>query len=244
MKRKGNIYIGTSGWSYKHWKGTFYPEGTKAKEEFHYYQDNFDTVEINNSFYRLPSAETIKNWERSVSKDFLFSVKASRYITHLKKLHDAGDALNEFLNRISALETKLGPLLFQLPPNMKYNAERLQAFLQELPEDHRYVFEFRNKEWYCEEAYDLLRSYNCSFCIFELAGVFTPEMVTADFVYVRLHGPGKNKYQGSYTDEQLEEWADKCKAWQRKSLDVFIYFDNDEKGYAAFNAKTLKDLLE
>jgi uncharacterized protein YecE (DUF72 family) len=244
MKRKGNIYIGTSGWSYKHWKGTFYPEKTKATDQLNYYQQLFDTVEINNSFYRLPSAETIEHWIESVSKDFLFSVKASRYITHLKKLHDAGPAFDEFLARISKFKAKLGPILFQLPPNLKYNRERLQKFLEYLPKAQQYVFEFRNKDWYCEEVYDLLTRHNCAFCIFELAGDYTPEIVTADFVYVRLHGPGENKYQGSYTDNQLNDWAKKCKKWQRKSLDVFIYFDNDEKGYAGFNVKTLKEILK
>lgn len=244
MKRKADIYIGTSGWSYKHWKGTFYPEKTKAAEQLDYYQQLFDTVEINNSFYRLPSVETIEHWVESVSKDFLFSVKASRYITHLKRLHDAGPAFDEFLARILKFKTKLGPILFQLPPNLKYNRERLQTFLEHLPKTYRYVFEFRNEEWYNEEVYDLLTKHNCAFCIFEFAGDFTPETITADFVYVRLHGPGKNKYQGSYTDDQLNDWAKKCKKWQRKHLDVFIYFDNDEKGYAGFNAKTLKEIIK
>lgn len=243
MKKKGKIYIGTSGWSYKHWNDTFYPETVKVKDQFHYYQSLFNTVEINSSFYRLPSAKTVKHWADSVSKGFLFSVKASRYITHLKKLHDTDASVDEFLQRLASFKATLGPVLFQLPPNMKYNEERLRTFISALPEGYKYVFEFRNKEWYRQEVYDVLSEYNCAFCIFELAGQFTPELVTTNFVYIRLHGPGQNKYQGSYTDIQLKKWADKCRAWQKQSLDVFLYFDNDEKGYAAFNAESLKEML-
>jgi len=243
MKKKGKIHIGTSGWSYKHWAGTFYHEKIKSSEQLDQYQASFDTVEINSSFYGLPAAATIEKWEGSVRHGFIFSVKANRYITHLKKLHDAGQALNTFLDRITLFGKTLGPILFQLPPNLKYDPERLKTFTGLLPAHYRYVFEFRNETWYTDEVYQILSQHNCSFCIFELAGKSTPEPVTADFVYVRLHGPGKNKYQGSYSKAQLNKWADKCKAWQKQSLDVYLYFDNDEKGYAGFNAASLIDML-
>ena len=239
--KAGTIYIGTSGWSYKHWKGTFYPDSLKANKQFEYYMQYFDTVEINNSFYRLPSKEIFTNWRKAVPKDFIYVVKASRFITHMKKLKDPTESLSEFLENVSALKDTLGPILFQLPPGWQIDAERLYNFLKALPTHFRYVFEFRNQTWYTEEVYNLLREFNCAFCIYELDRHLTPFVITADLVYIRLHGPG-NKYQGSYDDQALLEWANKIKSWS-VDKDVFVYFDNDEKGYAAFNAIRLKELI-
>jgi uncharacterized protein YecE (DUF72 family) len=238
---KHKIYIGTSGWSYKHWRGTFYPEEIKVKDHFSYYIQHFNTVEINNTFYGIPAEETFINWEEKVPDDFLYIIKANRAITHLKKLHDPSQTVLPFLDRIKLLGKKLGPILFQLPPFMKANAPLLEAFLQALPKKYRYVFEFRNPDWYQEEIFSLLKKYNCAFCIYELAGHLSPLEITADFVYLRLHGPG-NKYQGSYSDETLEKWAKQCREWSN-TKDVFVYFDNDEKGYAAFNALKLQEFL-
>jgi uncharacterized protein YecE (DUF72 family) len=240
MMRKHAIYIGTSGWSYKHWLGTFYPEGTKAADQFPYYRKYFNTVEINNSFYRLPKKETFVGWKKQVPDDFVYVVKASRYITHMKKLLDPKESTDLFLEHATLLGEKLGAILFQLPPGMKANFERLENFLKYLPKATRYVFEFRNADWYQPETYRLLEKYNCAFCIYELAGHLSPMALTADFVYLRLHGPG-DKYQGSYSDESLTKWAQVCKNWL-KTKDVFVYFDNDEKGYAAFNAIRLAEL--
>jgi uncharacterized protein YecE (DUF72 family) len=237
------IHIGTSGWHYKHWLGTFYPEGTKQSEQFAYYLQHFDTVEINNSFYKLPTRETFSKWKASVPDNFIFVVKANRFITHMKKLSDPAESLTRFMANVSALGARLGPILFQLPPGWKLNLERFDEFLQALPPRHRYVFEFRNASWYTDEIYALLRQHNCAFCIYELAGHTTPLAVTADFVYVRLHGPGTDKYQGSYTEAALKEWARRCKAWAKKRKEVFVYFDNDQAGYAAFNAKRLRELV-
>jgi uncharacterized protein YecE (DUF72 family) len=239
---KGRIYIGTSGWQYKHWKGTFYPEHLKSKEHFKYYQAFFDTVEINNSFYRLPQIETFEKWYQDVPENFIYVIKANRFITHMKKLKDPVESLSQFLTNVAALKEKLGPILFQLPPGWEINTDRFENFLKHLPKDLRCVFEFRNATWYNERIYDLLRKYNCAFCIYELAGHLSPLAVTADFVYLRLHGPGE-KYQGSYSENILQEWALQCKEWREKGLDVFVYFDNDEKGYAAFNAIRLKEIL-
>jgi uncharacterized protein YecE (DUF72 family) len=235
------IYIGTSGWSYKHWMGTFYPAGTKIKDRFLYYLNKFDTVEINNTFYGMPSDETFLNWKNTANDDFVYVIKANKYITHNKKLHDPDITLPPFIDRVKILGKKLGPILFQLPPFMKANAELLKTFLEALPKKNRFVFEFRNAEWYKEEVYALLEKHNCAFCIYELAGHISPIKITADFVYLRLHGPG-NKYQGSYSDETLQEWANECLIWS-KTKDVFVYFDNDEKGYAAFNALKLQELV-
>ena len=236
-----SIYIGTSGWHYKHWIGTFYPEGTKDAEQFSYYLKFFRTVELNNSFYRLPSKETFAGWRKAVPPGFIFAVKVSRYITHMKKLKDPKDSIRELFANALALKEKLGPVLFQLPPGWKINAERLEEFLKALPKGHRYVFEFRNESWYEKEIFDLLRKYNCAFCIYELNGHITPMEVTADFVYVRLHGPGA-KYQGSYSDKVLQQWNRRFHAWMKEKKDVYVYFDNDQLGYAAFNAQYLSEL--
>jgi len=240
---KNKIYIGTSGWHYKHWIGTFYPEGTKDAEQFGYYLQHFDTVELNNSFYRLPAKETFANWRRSVPKDFIFAVKASRFITHMKKLKDPVESIEQFFDHVNALKEKLGPILFQLPPGWKLNLERLETFLSYLPKQYRYTFEFRNATWYTEEVYGLLRKHNCAFCIYELEHHLSPEIVTADFVYIRLHGPG-NKYQGSYSTATLQKWMRKCKAWLKEKKDVYVYFDNDQVGYAAFNAVKMRELAD
>jgi uncharacterized protein YecE (DUF72 family) len=239
--RKHTFHVGTSGWSYKHWRGTFYPENLKIKDQFGYYLRHFNTVEINNSFYHLPKKETFIDWKNKVPEDFVYVVKASRYITHMKKLHDPVQSTSLFLENISLLAEKLGAILFQLPPSLKADTELLNNFLDVLPETYRYVFEFRNPDWYQKEVYRLLKKYNSAFCIYELDGHIAPLEITTDFVYLRLHGPGK-KYQGSYSDKTLKEWADNCKKWL-KTKDVFVYFDNDEKGYAAFNAMRLNELV-
>jgi uncharacterized protein YecE (DUF72 family) len=239
MKHK--IYVGTSGWSYQHWRGTFYPEGTKVKDHFQYYLSHFKTVEINNTFYSLPKKETFIKWKEQVPADFIYVIKASRFITHMKKLHDPEESIALFFEHASLLKEKIGAILFQLPPGMKSDIELLHNFLKTLPKGYRYVFEFRNVDWYRDEIYKLLQKYNCAFCIYELEGHQSPVKVTADFVYLRLHGPGR-KYQGSYSDEVLSQWAEQCREWS-KTKDVFVYFDNDENGYAAFNAITLKRMV-
>jgi len=241
--KQGKLHIGTSGWHYKHWIGTFYPDGTREADQLSLYLQSFNTVELNNSFYHLPDAKTFKNWAAVTPDDFIFSVKGSRFITHMKKLNVLKADINRFLNRVNKLGDKVGPILFQLPPRWKLNIERLEAFLSRLDDQYRYVFEFRNNTWYDEQVYDLLRQYNCAFCIYELAGHHSPEEVTADFVYIRLHGPGA-KYQGSYSTAILKKWATKCKAWQKAGKDVYIYFDNDQAGYAAFNALKLQELTK
>ncbi|WP_394773065.1 DUF72 domain-containing protein [Flavobacterium sp.] len=239
---QNQIYIGTSGWSYKHWRGTFYPQEVKVKDQFNYYLENFNTVEINNTFYNLPAQETFLNWKKNTPDDFTYVIKASRYITHMKKLHDPAASIVQFMDRIILLEEKLGAVLFQLPPFMKPDLVLLENFLIALPKKFRYVFEFRNIAWYTPELYLVLKKYNCAFCIYELAGHISPLEITADFVYLRLHGPG-DKYQGSYSDEALKNWAKQCKNWL-KTKDVFVYFDNDQNGYAPFNALKLKEFLD
>lgn len=237
------LHIGTSGWHYKHWSGSFYPPTMHPKDFLHHYQQLFHTVEINNSFYKLPSAEVFRNWRLSVPDDFVFAVKASRYITHMKKLLDPQTTFSNFIGNVEALKEKLGPILFQLPPGWNFNEERFEAFLRALPKHLRYTFEFRNATWYNPIVYDLLRKYNAAFCIYELEWHKSPMEVTADFVYVRLHGP-EGKYAGSYSEDTLVWWADMCRIWQGSGKKVYIYFDNDQNGFAAFNAKQLAQLVK
>lgn len=216
----------------------------KPADQFKYYSQFFKTVELNNPFYRLPAKETFENWRKGSPKDFIFVVKANRYITHMKKLKDFKEPLQLFLDHAGGLKEKLGPILFQLPPGWKLNLERFTAFIQGLPKGYRFVFEFRNATWYNDKVYDLLKKYNCAFCIYQLAGHQSPPIVTADFVYLRLHGPTANKYQGSYDDETLKSWAKQCKQWVKEKKDVYVYFDNDQAGYAAFNAKSLIEFVK
>ncbi|HZR33100.1 MAG TPA: DUF72 domain-containing protein [Terriglobales bacterium] len=236
-----NVHIGTSGWHYKHWRGPFYPEKLPPSEMLSWYVRYFDTVEINNSFYKLPNQSTFANWRDSTPKHFLFAVKASRFLTHNKKLKDPENALHNFLPRAQVLGRKLGPILFQLPPSWRLNLERLREFLDVLPGQHRYAFEFREPSWNDPQVYDTLRRHNAALCIFELGGYHSPIEVTADFTYVRLHGPG-NKYQGSYPHQILRNWADRIAGWQ-SLRDVYVYFDNDQAGYAVQNALELKRMV-
>jgi len=238
----GKIYVGTSGWNYKHWKGNFYPENLNQKEWLKYYSDRLKSVEINNSFYRLPDIKTFKNWSNNTPSNFIFSVKGSRYITHMKKLKDPARSSKILFTHIKHLKTKLGPILFQLPPRWRFTKERFENFLSILPGKYRYTFEFREKSWWNEEVLELLKEHNCAFCIYELAGTLTPKEITADFVYIRLHGPG-DKYQGSYSTKELSGWAGAASSWQGKNKDIYIYFDNDDSGYAIKNALELQEML-
>jgi uncharacterized protein YecE (DUF72 family) len=239
---QGKIYIGTSGWSYAHWKNRFYPAELPAEQEFNYYSERLHTVELNNPFYRTPPVQTFEAWHDRSPEKFLFSVKANRYFTHLKKLKADKSSVEEFIQRADRLKEKLGPVLFQLPPHWKINPERLQDFLELLPPNHRYCFEFRNQTWYDEVVYDLLTINNIAFCIYELAGHLSPVMVTADFAYIRLHGPG-DKYAGNYSKSTLGKWASLCREWLGSGIDVYVYFDNDQNAYAAYNALTLQEIL-
>ena len=213
-----------------------------AGQELDYYAQTFSSVEINNSFYRLPEPATVLDWHACTPTDFICSVKASRYITHMKKLKDPEQGVPLLLDRISTLGDKLGPILFQLPPHWRFNAIRLQAFLDKLDPGFRYAFEFRDPSWLNEQTLALLHDRQAAFCIYELAGFRTPDHVTADFVYVRLHGPG-DAYSGSYTDRRLHGHAEQFTQWASQGKQVYCYFDNDEAAYAVSNARRLQALL-
>ncbi len=208
-----------------------------------FYSQHFDTVELNNSFYRLPTETAFDNWRQSTPADFVFAVKASRFLTHQKKLKDPESALQNFLPRASRLSSKLGPILFQLPPKWQVNPGRLEAMLKALPSDLRYAFEFRDMSWIRPQISELLGRFRAAFCIYELAGYHSPLTVTADFAYVRLHGPGLEKYQEAYSRGRLRRWSKQVEDWAKDLAAIYIYFDNDQEGYAVRNALTLKKMV-
>jgi uncharacterized protein YecE (DUF72 family) len=235
-------YIGTSGWHYDHWVGPFYPSGFPKEAFLEYYAGYFGTAEVNNSFYRLPEKKTLLRWRDAVPEGFVFSVKASRYLTHMKKLKDPREPLERLLDRVSVLGNKLGPILFQLPPRWGSNPERLEDVLEILPEGQRYAFEFRDPSWFEDKNYDLLRNYGSSFCVYDLDGKTSPKEITADFAYVRLHGPD-GPYRGRYGAQRLAGWASTFSAWRKERLEIYCYFDNDEAGYAAQDALKLQRMM-
>jgi uncharacterized protein YecE (DUF72 family) len=238
------VHIGTSGWHYKHWlDDVFYPSGTKPAQMFDFYARHFDTVEINNSFYHLPSATTFDNWRDSSPPRFVFAVKGSRFITHMKKLKDPQSSSEKFFLVADRLGRKLGPILFQLPPRWKINLERLEEFLIALPAKHKYTFEFRDETWLVPEVFKLLRRYKAAFCIHDFADMRVPHEITADFTYIRFHGPTSAKYFGSYSTAELRAWAERIKEWSQRLSGIYVYFNNDPEGAAIRNALELKQLV-
>lgn len=239
----GQIHIGTSGWSYDHWKGRYYPTDLARSRWLGYYARQFHSIEINSSFYHLPAEATLQHWHEATPAGFVFAVKASRYITHMKKLNEPQETLPPLLERLATLGHKLGPVLFQLPPHWRFNAERLAALLDGLGDACRCAFEFRDPSWFNEPCYELLSRHRAALCLYELEGFRSPEKLTADFVYVRLHGPGA-AYQGSYSEKSLAEWATTCTRWSADSREVYLYFDNDEQAYAVHNAARLQTMTQ
>jgi uncharacterized protein YecE (DUF72 family) len=241
--KSGRLRIGTSGWHYPHWRERFYPRGLASSRRLEWYARHFDTVEINASFYRLPTPATVAAWRDGVPASFEFAVKASRYLTHMKKLSDPEPALAEFLPVVAGLGSKLGPILFQLPPRWRANPARLASLLELLPTRHRYAFELRDPSWFTPGIEALLERHGAAFCIYELGELRSPFSVTAPFVYVRLHGP-ERKYAGSYGERELAGWSERVQGWLEERRDVYVYFDNDEAAYAVDNALALRRKLE
>ena len=219
----------------------FYPSGMTTSEMLEFYARHFNTVEINNSFYRLPAPQTFDNWREQSTASFRFAVKASRFITHMKKLKDPQRSSSKFFAAAEHLDEKLGPILFQLPPRWKVNVERLVSFLNVLPDEHRYVFEFRDQSWLIEEVFDVLRDHNAALCIHDFEQMEIPHEITADFAYVRFHGPTSAKYAGSYSKNELRAWAERIEKWAART--TYVYFNNDPGGEAVKNALTLKGLM-
>lgn len=240
--RLRGIEIGTSGWHYGSWRGPFYPKEVKVRDQLAYYATRFPTTEINNSFYRLPTAKAVKEWREAVPPDFVFAWKASRYISHFRRLKDCEESVELVFGRMGGLGDTLGPALLQLPPQFHADRERLAGFLKLLPKGGRYTFEFRHESWYAPEIFDVLRDHNAALCISDHAAAPSPWEVTADFVYLRGHGPG-GQYKGAYSDETLTEWAASIRGWRKAKHDVFVYFDNDQKSQAPKDADRLTALL-
>ncbi len=234
------IRIGTSGWNYRHWSGRFYPSGMPSVEWFAHYAAVFDTVEINNTFYRQPAADTFDRWRTQAPKGFVYAVKANRYLTHMKKLKDPAEPLERFLWGTRRLKRHLGPILYQLPPNWNKDLTRLRHFVRLLPGELTHVIEFRNRDWLAEDTYQLLAEHRVCLCIHDMFRRH-PRRLTGPAVYVRFHGAGR-KYGGKYRPGRLESWADWIRTVARKRP-VYVYFNNDEKGYAVRDALCLIEIL-
>jgi uncharacterized protein YecE (DUF72 family) len=237
------ILIGTSGWHYASWRGPFFPRGVKLKDQLDYYATQFRTTELNGVFYRTPTEDAVKSWRAQTPDDFVFAWKASKFITHWKRLSERSEnSLALLESRLRLLGEKAGPVLFQLPPQFELNYERLASFLRMLNRRRRYAFEFRHPGWYAPRVLRLLADENIALCISDHADAPSPWRRTADFVYVRGHGPG-GRYKGHYKSATLEAWAKKVKAWRGHGYDVFVYFDNDQKSAAPRDAKRLIEVL-
>ncbi len=233
--------IGCSGWSYKHWRGNFYPKALPASRWLEHYASCFDTVELNNTFYRLPSESAVRGWSGRSPPGFSFSVKVSRLITHYSRLRGVEEALQTFLDRIRPLGDRLGPLLYQTPPAFARDDARLSAFLSLLPPGLVHAFEFRNDSWWVDPVFDILREHGAAFCIYNMGEVSTPVVATCPDVYVRFHGP-ESSYASSYSEAALADWRrrlDSLSGGER----AWVYFNNDVGGHAPRDALTLKRLV-
>ena len=236
-----NIRIGCSGWQYTHWRGDFYPAELPQPQWLTYYAQRFDTVEINNTFYRLPETATFASWGRRAPRGFVFAVKASRYLTHMKKLKDPADPIRLFFTRARRLEHALGPVLYQLPPRWPVNLERLETFLKALPRTRRHTIEFREPSWYNGDVYRLLERHKVTLCLHDMAGSASEKLAIGPFVYVRFHGT--QKYSGSYTDKTLDAWANWLAARVAEGRPIYAYFNNDTGGHAPRDAIRLRTAL-
>jgi uncharacterized protein YecE (DUF72 family) len=237
-----SFHIGCSGWVYKHWRGILYPQGLAQSRWFARYAEEFDTVEINASFYRLPLPSTFEGWRDKAPPGFRYAVKVNRFITHLKKLAVVEEAVKQFTGLARLLGGTLGPLLYQLPPSLHLDLPRLEAFLALLPDDLTHVFEFRHKSWYVAETYALLDRFGASFCVHDMPGSVCERIAVGKVVYVRFHG-GEGKYWGRYSDERLLSWTDWLLEQSRAGRAAWCYFNNDIHGHAIHDAQTLKSMV-
>jgi uncharacterized protein YecE (DUF72 family) len=247
MPAKGELRVGTSGWNYGDWRGIFYPDSIKSAEYLSFYARHFDTTEINYSFYHLPRPSTYEKWAAQTPEKFLFAVKASRVITHIRRLVDVGEEWRRFVESALALGSKLGPVLLQLPPSLKADRERLAAFLREAravkgARGLRLAFEFRHGTWFEPDICELLHKHQAALVVAQSERYpQAPMTPTAPFVYLRFHGPGA-LFASKYSEQELEEWAERIRKWRAAGLTVFAYFNNDFHGYAIENARRLREL--
>lgn len=234
--RRGRLRIGTSGFHYNHWKGIFYPDDLAKSKWFSYYAQHFDTVEINNTFYRLPTAEAFDGWKKQAPPGFLYALKFNRYGSHWMRLKNPHATIGNFLNVAERLKAFLGPILVQLPPHWNVDAERLNNFLAAAPRAHRWTVEFRNPSWLRDEVYEILERHHAALCIHDMIQDH-PRVLTAGWTYLRFHG---DHYAGTYSAQKLSAEAKWIKQQLASRLDVFAYFNNDAQGYAVRNAADLK----
>ncbi|MFW5893901.1 MAG: DUF72 domain-containing protein [Verrucomicrobiota bacterium] len=238
--QEGTVRIGTSGYQYDHWRGAFYPDAMAKTQWFDYYARIFDTVEINNTFYNLPETETFRSWRAQAPRGFLYTLKFSRYGSHIKRLKDGREIIGNFLAPTEELGDRLGPILVQLPPNWKPNVERLATFLEAVGgTSHRWAMEFRDPRWLIDDVFDELRKHNVALVFHDMIDEH-PREITADWIYLRYHG---DDYAGSYTSEQLAQDAEQIRTWSRRGLDVFAYFNNDAEACAPANARELREKI-
>jgi len=238
----GEMRVGCSGWNYRHWRGLFYPEGLPVKAWFARYGAAFDTVEINNSFYRLPTAETFAAWREQAPPGFRYAVKANRFLTHQKKLKDPAEPLDRMLGHVRALGDRLGPILYQLPPRWRLDLGRLGGFLDLLPPGLEHVFEFREPSWMTDAVFRLLDDRGLSFCTHDMPDMVVPRIAVGPLAYVRFHGT-TGKYVGRYPREVLEDWLEWMAAQRAQGRGVYAYFNNDIHGHAVAGALELKRLV-
>ncbi len=238
----GTAFIGTSGFTYDHWEGVFYPEDVSKRRRLEYYSEQFPTVEVNSSFYHLPRQKTCEGWRERTPDGFRFAMKLSRFITHRRRLSDCREPLSTFLDAVAPLGPKLGPVLVQLPPKMRVDAAHLDRFLAECPQDRRWAVEFREPEWLCEEVYEVLDRHRAALVWHDILEDH-PHRATSDFLYLRFHGTG-NRYGGSYDRKTLEGHAGEIVKHGKEGRDAYVYFNNDLDGHAVQNARTLAGMVE
>jgi len=241
-----NIHIGTSGWSYKDWKGKFYPEKLKPTDYLSFYAQHYKVTEINSSFYHLPLASTVHKWVEQVPDDFLFCPKISRYLSHMKKLHDPEEPLERFFDVFKPMKKKMGPILIQLPASVMFDATTDEIFyeilMRKYPE-YEFAMEVRHESWYSDESLDLMKKYNIAFVIAQSERFPYKEYITAKNIYVRFHGP-KALYASSYSDHILKEYADKFLLWEQEGHRIWAFFNNDINGHALANTSKLLSYLQ
>jgi uncharacterized protein YecE (DUF72 family) len=234
-------YIGCSGWYYWHWKGKFYPEDIPQSKWFRYYTEKFATVELNSPFYRFPKLSTAKSWYKNSPKDFIFTLKVNRTITHLKKFKGTARLIKDFYKLGDEVKEKMGCLLFQLPPSIRYSESKLHEILRQLDPKKKNVVEFRHESWFIDDVYEEMRKQGVIFCIVSTPNLPDTLVKTADDVYIRFHGPA-SRYSSDYSEKELRSWAKKIR--QSKAKNVWAYFNNDYNAYAPKNALYLRKLLQ
>jgi uncharacterized protein YecE (DUF72 family) len=238
------VRIGTSGYAYDHWRGILYPRGLGRDNWLERYAECFTSVELNATFYGLPSKETVQRWRAQVPRDFVFAAKMSRYGTHLKRLTDPSDWLRRFVDAMEPLGPQLGPILVQLPPRWRRDVGRLSTFLEVLPAGQRFAMEFRDPDWFHPSVFDALRTHGVALCVHDLVSDH-PDLATADWAYLRYHGPSLSRpYSGHYSASALADAARSIRSHLGAGRDVYAYFDNDARGAAVNDARRLQaDLL-